>query len=118
MKINNAIGNRNDLPLPFFRRINIEIGLNWAMPGRLAISKWIFDPYLGLTHPGKRVTRTDMPDGLGAWFMDENHRALYYWLRGAIRILGFDFGFSVFYRLKRANKRDCEAAARAAHPAT
>lgn len=102
---------------PWYKRFQFEIGirfdLNWASIG---FRKWLFDPYAGLTLIGQKLdpglSRSSVPN-------EAVHKSLHtfdtgeisdgglrithfisdcFWLRGAIRICGFDLGAGFYYR--------------------
>jgi hypothetical protein len=94
---------------PFWQRFQIEIGGRWQLlPNKdLTWAKWAWDPFGSCIWPGKRVTYGATPDGCwsGVWSRAETYdsetrsaQMNFYWLSGAIRILGLDFGAAILYR--------------------
>jgi hypothetical protein len=97
-------------PWPWYRRIQFEIGGRWQMfPDRnTTLRKWVFDPFYNLTTPGTIITGTNQfPQDIGAFWSDDTNpdkklRAKFLWFSCGIRVLGLDFGFGIFYRLRAA----------------
>lgn len=102
---------------PLHQRLQFQIGLRFDMfpPDNVGWKKWAFDPHFLLTRIGQVLVnpRSQLPE-MGKGYVDERilsterdpetglivrcwiSRCL--WMSGAIRILGFDLGFGVFYR--------------------
>lgn len=97
------------IAIPWYKRFQIEIGGRWqAVPDRnTTILQWIFDPFCGFTYPGKIIKgRQEVPDEErfgGLEILGNNqYRALVWWLRFGIRLLGLDVGFGVFVRSRES----------------
>lgn len=97
------------LVIPWYKRFQIEIGGRWqAVPDRnTTFRQWLFDPFCGYTYPGKIIKdRQELPDGEvfgGLEILGNNeYRALVWWLRFGIRVLGLDIGAGVFIRSRES----------------
>ena len=91
--------------IPWKKRFQVEIGGRWqAVPDRnTTFREWVFSPFAGLTYPGKIIKgRQEVPDGEvfgGLEILGNNeYRALVWWFRCGIRVLGLDVGVGVFVR--------------------
>ena len=96
-------------------RIQLELGIKFELmpPSRDPYRKWFFDPSFNLVWFGKKLQnpRVELPS-FGQGYVkivevgrDPNSNLIIhefisrcFWLGLAIRILGFDFGFGIFYR--------------------
>jgi hypothetical protein len=89
---------------PFYRRLQVEVGFNWKLlpSGQMTWREWAFDPNGGATLPGQLLNRKNKPDQTVAAYIDfecpdKKMRSRFFWLHGAIRVLGFDIGGGIFY---------------------
>lgn len=92
--------------LPLYRRIQLELGIRFDLfPAKnVTYRQWLFDPSFKCVWPGKRVVYGDTPDGLwGSMAIEtrgDTFHARFWWLGVAIRVLGLDVGFGLYYRKK------------------
>lgn len=92
----------------WYDRLQFEIGVTWKLlPSNIGFREWLFSPCAGLTYPGMKITsRAQFPSEIKPYFADKDMRAQFFWLHGALRIVGVDLGAAVFYRQKNARTAD------------
>lgn len=89
-------------PLRWYERFQLRVGVTYQLfPSRdMSWGEWAFSPSGGLTRPGQTINgRYQLPesfntgvDSLSVTTVEGGNRfvSLVFWLRGAVRILGFD----------------------------
>jgi hypothetical protein len=105
----------NTYKYKWWERFQIQIGFNATTgPNRdITWKKWFWDPNFGVTWPRQEITnRWQLPEST-QWGVDtlsvataENEKnkfiSLVFWMHGALRILGCDFGIGIFYRTQKS----------------
>lgn len=88
-------------------RIEFGFGFTWHFfPNEMTWREWFFSPQGGVTWPGKclsddkmSVRELDHRKG-NLKMVDNKFYARYFWLHGALRIIGLDVGISIFYKMR------------------
>lgn len=86
------------------RRLQIQIGGTWALvpDGQTTWREWLFSPFANYAWPGRRLKYTAVPREMWKPHLIENYDAgeadaRFWWLTGAIRVLGLDVGAAIFF---------------------
>lgn len=99
-----------DRKLRWDERLQIEVGVSWKMvPSGQGMTwrNWAFDPSFGVTWPGQEITsRWQLPEASSTYVdtlcvgegTGNKYVSLAFWVHGALRVLGLDIGFGVFWR--------------------
>lgn len=94
-------------PWPLRRRIGFGVGLVFALPTpKMPIRGWLFSPCGSLVKIGDPILHhTTVPAEMGPFFGDDSRpmKAKFWALHAAIRILGFDVGIEIWYRIRSAH---------------
>jgi len=93
------------LPDPFnkwWMRVQLEIGLRFdAVPNKTMSNswkQWAWSPAFGITRVGDPANYAEHREFLQ--FFNKDNEAQFFWIHGALRILGVDLGVGFFWRKK------------------
>lgn len=88
--------------MKWYKRLQFQFTVDYSMfPGNMKFKEWLFDPHFLYIVPGQEIkTLNHVPDGKASAFLIDDGDILhsrYLWLCSAIRLVGLDIGFGVFY---------------------